>query len=118
MATTKGPKQGMDQRGDVATVTRPRDKLERPRLYKVLFHNDDYTPREFVVLVLEHIFGMGEAEAQATMLHVHNHGVGVAGVYTFAIAETKVAQVAAAADRAGHPLLVTMEPEDGYAPED
>jgi ATP-dependent Clp protease adaptor protein ClpS len=113
MSAAKDPGRGTDRRGDVATRARPREKLQRPRLYKVLFHNDDYTPREFVVMLLEHLFGMGESEAQATMLFIHNNGVGVVGIYPFAIAETKVAQVASAAAEAGFPLLATMEPEEG-----
>jgi ATP-dependent Clp protease adaptor protein ClpS len=115
MSAPKPPGRPTDGRGDVALKPRSVEKLQRPRLYKVLFHNDDYTPREFVVLVLEQLFGMGEAEAQATMLHVHHHGVGVVGIYPYAIAETKVAQVAAAAAEAGFPLLATMEPEEGNA---
>ena len=75
----------------VATRTRP--KTKKPSNYKVLMLNDDYTPMEFVVRLLQTVFHKGEAEATAIMLHVHNHGVGVAGVYTHEIAETKVAQV-------------------------
>ncbi|HVS65250.1 MAG TPA: ATP-dependent Clp protease adaptor ClpS [Thermoanaerobaculia bacterium] len=97
--------------GKVLTRTQTRTALKRPRMYKVLLHNDDYTPREFVVLVLQHVFVMSEAEASRLMLHVHNHGVGVAGIYPFSVAETKVAEVGAAAEKAKFPLMATLEPE-------
>ncbi|MCA9565081.1 MAG: ATP-dependent Clp protease adaptor ClpS [Myxococcales bacterium] len=96
-----------------ATKTRP--KLGAPRMYKVLFHNDDFTPREFVVGLLIHLFRMSEVKATQTMMHIHNHGVGVVGVYTYEIAETKVAQVMSRAQEANLPLLCTMEPEDAPA---
>jgi ATP-dependent Clp protease adaptor protein ClpS len=92
--------------------TKTKKKLKRPPLYKVLFHNDDYTPMEFVVLVLMQIFGRSEVDATQIMLHVHNTGIGVAGLYPFAVAETKVSEVMAAAEKAQYPLLVTMEPAD------
>ena len=100
--------------GGVQIELRPKAKLKAPRLYKVLLHNDDYTPREFVVLLLQGVFHMGEAEATSVMLFIHNHGLGVVGVYTFEVAETKVSEVMAAAERATFPLLCTMEPEDGH----
>lgn len=80
-------------------------------MYRVLLHNDDFTPREFVVLILEHVFHLGEAQATKLMLYVHNHGVGIVGIYPFSVAETKVAEVSAAAEKANFPLLVTLEPE-------
>ena len=92
------------------TRTRTREKLKRPRLYRVLFHNDDYTPMEFVVLVLMQIFQLSEPEATRIMLHIHHRGIGVAGVFPFSVAETRVAEVMAAAEKSEYPLLVTMEP--------
>jgi ATP-dependent Clp protease adaptor protein ClpS len=101
--------------GDVGVAepkAKSKPKLERPRLYKVLLHNDDYTPMEFVVLILKEIFNKSDADATAIMLHAHTHGMAVAGVYTFEIAETKVQQTMALASKAGFPLLCTMEPEE------
>jgi ATP-dependent Clp protease adaptor protein ClpS len=91
-------------------------KLERPKLYKVLLHNDNFTPMEFVVLVLREVFAKSEADAMSIMLHAHTHGFAVAGVYTFEIAETKVEQTMALASENGFPLLCTMEPEDAPSP--
>ncbi|MBI4509907.1 MAG: ATP-dependent Clp protease adaptor ClpS [Deltaproteobacteria bacterium] len=87
-------------------------KLQRPRLYRVLLHNDDYTTREFVVWILKVVFHKSEAEATAIMWHVHRTGNGRAGAYTREVAETKVAEVTQAAEKAEFPLLCTMEPED------
>ncbi len=101
-----------EREGGVATETRTERKLARPRLYKVLFHNDDYTPREFVVAVLEHIYHHNEAAAEAIMLHAHRTGLAVAGVFTFEIAETKVQQTMDLAREAEHPFLCTLEPEE------
>jgi ATP-dependent Clp protease adaptor protein ClpS len=84
-------------------------KLKRPPLYQVLLLNDDYTPMEFVVELLERIFGLDRVQATRVMLEVHTHGRGVCGVYTYEIAETKVAQVMAYARQHQHPLLCTME---------
>jgi ATP-dependent Clp protease adaptor protein ClpS len=92
--------------------TKTKKKLKQPPLYKVLFHNDDYTPMEFVVLVLMQIFGRSEVDATQIMLHVHNSGIGLAGLYPYSVAETKVSEVMAAAEKAQYPLLVTMEPAD------
>jgi ATP-dependent Clp protease adaptor protein ClpS len=96
-------------RGEVVTKTRP--KTQRPSLYKVLLLNDDYTPMEFVVHVLERFFGKSREDATRIMLHVHQKGVGVCGVYTFEVAETKVAQVIEFARQNQHPLQCTMEKE-------
>ncbi|MCS7057748.1 MAG: ATP-dependent Clp protease adapter ClpS [Meiothermus sp.] len=98
---------------EAATRTRPSSKAapRTPPLYKVLLLNDDYTPMDFVVEVLMRYFRKSEAEAVRIMLQVHHTGVGVAGVYPFEIAETKVNQVRAAAQREGHPLQCTLEPE-------
>ncbi len=88
-----------------------RRKRKRPRRFKVLLHNDDYTTMEFVVLVLVEFFHKSEAEATHIMLHVHHQGVGVAGIYPREVAETKVIEVTQAAQTAGMPLLVTVEAE-------
>jgi ATP-dependent Clp protease adaptor protein ClpS len=104
------PYQDTDQpAGDVATKTRT--KTQRPSLYKVLLLNDDYTPMEFVVLVLQRFFSKSAEDATRIMLHVHQKGVGVCGVYTYEIAETKVAQVIEFARQHQHPLQCTMEKE-------
>ena len=94
----------------VATQTKTRTK--KPSLYRVLLLNDDYTPMEFVVYVLERYFNKSREQATQIMLHVHNHGVGVCGVFTYEVAETKVAQVLDLARRNEHPLQCTMEKED------
>ncbi|MFZ8990324.1 MAG: ATP-dependent Clp protease adapter ClpS [Pseudohongiellaceae bacterium] len=93
--------------GYAATTEKP--KLKKPPLYKVILVNDDYTPMEFVVEVLEMIFGMDRPKATRIMLEVHTQGKGICGVYTYEIAETKVAQVSAFADQHQHPLLCTLE---------
>ena len=93
----------------VATKTLP--KTKRPSMYRVLLLNDDYTPMEFVVDILEGVFKKTHEEAIQIMLHVHQNGVGVCGVYTYEVAETKVAQVLDAARRSQHPLQCTMEKE-------
>ncbi|NEV61303.1 ATP-dependent Clp protease adapter ClpS [Thiorhodococcus minor] len=98
-----------EERESGLTVQEARPKLKRPPLYKVLLLNDDYTPMEFVVLVLEVFFGMNREKATQVMLHVHTRGVGVCGVFTKDIAETKVAQVNDYARSNQHPLMCTME---------
>ncbi|GAW40847.1 ATP-dependent Clp protease adapter protein ClpS [Brevundimonas sp. SH203] len=92
-----------------AVVTETKPKLQRPSLYRVLILNDDYSPMEFVVYVLERFFQKSREEATRIMLHVHQHGVGVCGVFTYEVAETKVAQVIETARRHQHPLQCTME---------
>ena len=87
-------------------------RLKKPPLFQVLLLNDDFTPMEFVVDVLERIFGLDRVKATRVMLEVHTRGRGVCGVYTFEIAETKVAQVMAYARQHQHPLLCTMEEAD------
>ena len=87
-------------------------RLERPRLWRVLLHNDDYTTQDFVVWVLESIFNKARAEAFAIMLNVHRSGMGLAGVYTHDVAETKLKATRQAAEEHEFPLLVTMEPEE------
>jgi ATP-dependent Clp protease adaptor protein ClpS len=94
------------------TETRSEKKVKRPRMYRVLLHNDDYTTREFVVEVLKSVFRHTDAEAVRVMLHVHYNGVGVAGVFTREIAETKIAIVERMAKEREYPLRLSMEPED------
>ena len=91
----------------VATKTRP--KTKKPSQYRVLLLNDDYTPMEFVTSILMGIFKKTQEEATQIMLNVHQNGIGVCGVYTFEVAETKVAQVLESAKRGGHPLKCTLE---------
>jgi ATP-dependent Clp protease adaptor protein ClpS len=90
-------------------VTKTKDKTDKPSLYKVMLLNDDYTPMEFVVHVLERFFSKSQEDATRIMLHVHNHGVGICGVFTYEIAETKVSQVMDFARQNQHPLQCTME---------
>jgi ATP-dependent Clp protease adaptor protein ClpS len=96
---------------DDAVATESKPKLKKPPLFKVLLHNDNYTTMEFVVYVLIGIFHHSEGDALRIMLQVHNQGVGVAGVYTYEIAETKVARVITLARDHEFPLLCTMEEE-------
>ncbi|MGH1418637.1 MAG: ATP-dependent Clp protease adapter ClpS [Hyphomicrobiaceae bacterium] len=100
-----------DDDGRTGLVTKTRPKTKRPNLYKVLLLNDDYTPMEFVVHVLERFFKKNRQEATSIMLHVHQKGVGICGVYTYEIADTKVAQVTDFARQHQHPLQCTMEKE-------
>ena len=106
-----GPGRNPDEEGKTGLVTKTRPKTKRPNLYKVLLLNDDYTPMEFVVHVLEKFFSKGREEATRIMLHVHHKGVGICGVYTYEVAETKVTQVMDFARQHGHPLQCTMEKE-------
>jgi len=92
-------------------LTETRRKVEKPPLYKVLLHNDDYTTMDFVVYILRAIFRHSEAEAFRIMLSVHQRGVGVAGVYTYEVAETKAAKTMRLARENEFPLLCTVEPE-------
>jgi ATP-dependent Clp protease adaptor protein ClpS len=100
-----------DRDGDTGLVTdvRTERKLKKPKMYKVLLHNDDYTTMEFVVHILQQVFHRSETDAVQIMLHVHRTGIGVAGVYTGQIAETRVAQVEALARGQEFPLRCTME---------
>ncbi|WP_234464132.1 ATP-dependent Clp protease adapter ClpS [Paracoccus caeni] len=95
----------------VELEVKPRAKSQRPPLYKVLMLNDDFTPMEFVVHVLERLFSMTHAQAIEIMLTVHRKGIAVVGVFSHEIAETKVAQVMELARRQQHPLQCTMEKE-------
>jgi ATP-dependent Clp protease adaptor protein ClpS len=97
---------------DVITETQERTRLQKPRLYKVLLHNDNYTTRDFVVAVLREVFHKSESDAVRIMLHVHHRGVGVAGVYTFEVAETKIRLVEQLAQENEFPLRLSMEPEE------
>lgn len=92
-------------------VVRTRPKTRKPAMYKVLMLNDDYTPMEFVVHVLERFFQKSREEATRIMLHVHRRGVGVCGVFTYEVAETKVTQVMDLARQNQHPLQCTIEKE-------
>ena len=98
-----------DGRTDLITKTRP--KTKKPSLYKVLLLNDDFTPQEFVVYVLQRFFKMQGDDAYRIMMHVHRHGVGICGVFTYEIAETKVTQVVDYSRQHQHPLQCTMEKE-------
>ena len=98
---------GDDLERGVAVKSRP--KTKKPSMYKVLMLNDDYTPMEFVIYVLESFFSMSHDEATQVMLHVHQKGVGVCGVFTYEIAETKVNQTMDLAQKNEHPLQCTIE---------
>jgi ATP-dependent Clp protease adaptor protein ClpS len=100
-----------DDEGKTGVVTKTRPKTKKPSLYKVLLLNDDFTPMEFVVLVLQRFFNKGQDDATRIMLHVHHKGVGICGVYTYEVAETKVTQVMDFSRQHGHPLQCTMEKE-------
>jgi ATP-dependent Clp protease adaptor protein ClpS len=94
-----------------AVVTESKPRLKKPPLYKVLLHNDDYTSMEFVVFVLRTVFQRSDVDAVRIMLLVHNQGVGVAGVYTYEIAEAKIAKVTTLAREQEFPLLCSLEPD-------
>jgi len=111
MAGKGGQGNDRDEEGKTGLVTKTRPKTKKPSLYKVLLLNDDYTPMEFVVHVLEKYFSKGREEATRIMLHVHHKGVGVCGVFTYEVAETKVTQVMDFSRQHGHPLQCTMEKE-------
>lgn len=101
-----------DSEEGVITRTRPQNKTRKPPMYRVLFHNDDYTTREFVVFVLTAIFHHDEQAATRIMWTVHTQGVGIAGVYTREVAETRVQRVEALARAREYPLRLSIEPED------
>jgi ATP-dependent Clp protease adaptor protein ClpS len=112
-----GPKEddpgkgGGDGKGgtETGTITKTRPKTKRPSLYRVLLLNDDYTPMEFVVLVLQDVFNKSREDAMQIMLHVHQKGVGECGVYPYEVAETKVTRVMDTARKNQHPLQCVME---------
>jgi ATP-dependent Clp protease adaptor protein ClpS len=101
----KGPGGGPQ----TGVVVKAKPKTKKPSMYKVLMLNDDYTPMEFVVHVLERFFAKSREEATRIMLHVHHRGVGICGVYTYEVAETKVTQVMDFARQHQHPLQCTLE---------
>lgn len=116
MSDPEGPKNPFSPDGDedngIKLATKTRVQTKKPSMYRVLILNDDYTPMEFVVLILERYFHKSREQATRIMLHVHQKGVGVCGVFTYEVAETKVAQVMDLARRNEHPLQCTMEKED------
>lgn len=103
--------QGNGGNPSVGVVLKTKTKVKKPSMYKVLMLNDDYTPMEFVVHVLENFFHKNREEATQIMLNVHRKGIGVCGVYTYEVAEMKVAQVVDFARRHEHPLQLTLEKE-------
>ncbi|MGE0422588.1 MAG: ATP-dependent Clp protease adapter ClpS [Reyranellaceae bacterium] len=108
----RGPGRGNDgDKGESGTATLTRTRTKKPSMYKVLMLNDDYTPMEFVVHVLERFFSKNREEATRIMLHVHQRGVGICGVFTYEVAETKVMQVMDLARKHQHPLQCTLEKE-------
>ena len=98
-----------DGRGETGVATKTRPKTKRPSLYRVLLLNDDYTPMEFVVLVLQEVFNRNREDATRIMLHVHQKGIGECGVYPYEVAETKVTRVMDLARKNQHPLQCVME---------
>jgi len=106
---SEDPSKSSDDRDHGVALEEARPRLKRPPLYRVILLNDDYTPMEFVVQVLENVFGLDRNTATRIMLEVHTKGKGICGVYTYEIAETKVAQVTGLAQQHQHPLLCTME---------
>ena len=113
----KPPSQINNDDIEVGVAIKERPKTKRPSMYKVLMLNDDYTPMEFVVYVLQSLFEMSNDMAMQVMLHVHQRGVGICGVYTYEVAETKVAQVMNLAKENQHPLQCTIE-KDGHEDEE
>ena len=110
---TKMSRENRSEDDDVTggVLLEKKEKTEKPSLYRVLMLNDDYTPMEFVVLVLQRFFGHNHEAAQQIMLHVHQRGVGICGVYTFEIAEAKASQVMNFARQNEHPLQLQLEKE-------
>lgn len=96
---------------DIGIATKAKPKTKKPSMYKVIMLNDDYTPMEFVVMILQDVFRKTQDEATQIMLNVHKRGVGVCGVYTYEIAETKVVQVMDIARKNQHPLQLQLEKE-------
>jgi ATP-dependent Clp protease adaptor protein ClpS len=108
-AAPRAPGGDDDGRSGTSVITKPKIRTKRPNLYRVLLLNDDYTPMEFVVHVLERFFNKSRDDATRIMLHVHHNGVGECGVYTYEVAETKVTQVMDFARKHQHPLQCVME---------
>ena len=113
MAGPNGPELpgGGDPRREGDLATRTRKKVAKPPRFKVVLYNDDYTPMEFVVMLLETVFKKGPAEATQLMLQIHRKGQGIAGVYVLQVAETKVSQVHRLAEEHGYPLRAGVEEE-------
>ncbi len=109
LANAPRPPGDDDGRHGTAIITRTKSRTKRPNLYRVLLLNDDYTPMEFVIHVLERFFNKSREDATRIMLHVHHNGVGECGVFTYEIAETKVTQVMDFARKHQHPLQCVME---------
>ena len=101
-----------ERKGGVGLLEKEEIKTRKPPMYKVLIHNDDYTPVEWVIQVVHHVFRKPQEEAVRITLQVHQGGVGVAGIYTHEIAETKVAQVQQLAERDDFPLMCSLEPDE------
>ena len=97
---------------ETGLAVKERTRTKKPPMYKVLLHNDDYTTKEFVVMILETIFQKSESEALRIMMHVHNNGVGVAGVYTHEVAETKAVKTMNLAQAHEYPLQCSLEPTE------
>lgn len=109
LAGDDGKDAGKDGDSQIGIATKTLTKPKKPSQYKVLMLNDDYTPMEFVVMVLKQFFGMDLEQATRVMLHVHQRGVGVCGIFTYEVAETKVNQVMDFARQNQHPLQCTLE---------
>jgi len=105
------PKKGLDKKGDVGLKDKQKHKIEPPKNYKVVLHNDDYTPMDFVSQLLMQLFHKDEISAKAITQNVHSKGKGIAGIYSREIAETKTNEVISVAQNYGHPLLADFEPE-------
>ena len=105
------PKKSLDKKSDIGVMDRQKNKIEPPKKYKVIFHNDDYTSFQFVEQVLIQLFHKSAAMAKSIATSIHNSGKGIAGVYPKGIAETKAHQVNLAARAHGVPLLAEIEPE-------
>jgi ATP-dependent Clp protease adaptor protein ClpS len=117
--TTAGPddpknpdKDRPDRKREEGVAVKERARTKKPPMYKVLLHNDDYTTKEFVVMVLQSVFRLSEGEAVRVMMHVHSNGVGVAGVFTHEVAETKIHKTLQLSRTYEYPLQCTMEPAD------
>ena len=108
-AGSRSPGRNNDNRTGTAIITKTKPRTKRPNLYRVLLLNDDYTPMEFVVHVLERFFNKSREDATRIMLHVHHNGVGECGIFTYEVAETKVTQVMDFARKHQHPLQCVME---------
>lgn len=105
------PTWGTKPDGDVALLERPKTKVQRPSMYKVILLNDDYTPMDFVIQILERYFNKSVEEAIQIMLQVHNDGAAICGIYTLEVAEAKTTDVMECAHQNGHPLECIIEKE-------